>query len=133
MFALTGLKAKIKITCKEVQSSVFLPVSITTSSTIDIMGFKAEASYLAAIHYREVKTDIQPETSTDKTTKPVTANAVAQPKKHKFERPARSDAKGTQVDSLAVSEILFIGPLSVACRCDWKKCRVINIKKKRLR
>lgn len=51
----TGLKAKIKITCKEVQSSVFLPVSITTSSTIDIMGFKAEASYLAAIHYRAVK------------------------------------------------------------------------------
>ena len=42
----TGLKAKIKITCKEVQSSVFLPVSITTSSTIDILGFKAEASYL---------------------------------------------------------------------------------------
>mgnify|MGYP002986139632 FL=1 len=97
----TGLKAKIKITCKEVQSSVFLPVSITTSSTIDIMGFKAEASYLAAIHYREVKTDIQPETSTDKTTKPVTANAVAQPKKHKFERPARIGRKDTQVDSLA--------------------------------
>ena len=97
----TGLKAKIKITCKEVQSSVFLPVSITTSSTIDIMGFKAEASYLAAIHYREVKTDIQPETSTDKTTKPVTANAVAQPKKHKFERPARIVRKDTQVDSLA--------------------------------
>ena len=97
----TGLKAKIKITCKEVQSSVFLPVSITTSSTIDIMGFKAEASYLAAIHYRAVKTDIQPETSTDKTTKPVTANAVAQPKKHKFERPARIGRKDTQVDSLA--------------------------------
>lgn len=97
----TGLKAKIKITCKEVQSSVFLPVSITTSSTIDIMGFKAEASYLAAIHYREVKTDIQPETSTDKKTKPVTANAVAQPKKHKFERPARIGRKDTQVDSLA--------------------------------
>ncbi len=97
----TGLKAKIKITCKEVQSSVFLPVSITTSSTIDIMGFKAEASYLAAIHYREVKTDIQPETSTDKTTNPVPANAVAQPKKHKFERPARIGRKDTQVDSLA--------------------------------
>lgn len=97
----TGLKAKIKITCKEVQSSVFLPVSITTSSTIDIMGFKAEASYLAAIHYREVKTDIQPETSTDKTTKPVTANAVAQPKKHKFEHPTRIGRKDTQVDSLA--------------------------------
>lgn len=97
----TGLKAKIKITCKEVQSSVFLPVSITTSSTIDIMGFKAEASYLAAIHYREVKTDIQPETSTDKTAKPVTANAVVQPKKHKFERPARIGRKDTQVDSLA--------------------------------
>lgn len=65
------------------------------------MGFKAEASYLAAIHYREVKTDIQPETSTDKTAKPVTANAVAQPKKHKFERPARIGRKDTQVDSLA--------------------------------
>lgn len=65
------------------------------------MGFKAEASYLAAIHYREVKTDIQPEASTDKTTKPVTANAVAQPKKHKFERPARIGRKDTQVDSLA--------------------------------
>ena len=97
----TGLKAKIKITCKEVQSSVFLPVSITTSSTIDIMGFKAEASYLAAIHYREVKTDIQPETNTDKTVKPVTATAVVQPKKHKFERPARIGRKDTQVDSLA--------------------------------
>ena len=97
----TGLKAKIKITCKEVQSSVFLPVSITTSSTIDIMGFKAEASYLAAIHYREVKTDIQPEANTDKTAKPVTATAVVQPKKHKFERPARIGRKDTQVDSLA--------------------------------
>ena len=98
----TGLKAKIKITCKEVQSSVFLPVSITTSSTIDIMGFKAEASYLAAIHYREVKTDIQPETNTDTTTKPVvTTTAMVQPKKHKFERPARIGRKDTQVDSLA--------------------------------
>lgn len=97
----TGLRAKIKITCKEVQSSVFLPVSITTSSTIDIMGFKAEASYLAAIHYREVKTDIQPGTNTDKAAKPVTATAIAQPKKHKFERPARIGRKDTQIDSLA--------------------------------
>ena len=65
------------------------------------MGFKAEASYLAAIHYREVKTDIQPEANTDKTAKPVTATAVVQPKKHKFERPARIGRKDTQVDSLA--------------------------------
>ena len=101
----TGLKAKIKITCKEVQSSVFLPVSITTSSTIDIMGFKAEASYLAAIHYKEVKTDIPQETDTDKTLKSDktlnAATAVVPPKKHKYERPARIGRKDTQVDSLA--------------------------------
>ena len=97
----TGLKAKIKITCKEIQPSVFLPVSINTSSDIDIMGFKAEASYLAAIHYKEVKTELSPETSTDKTVKTVTASTVAQPKKHKYERPARIGRKDTQVDSLA--------------------------------
>lgn len=97
----TGLKAKIKITCKEIQPSVFLPVSINTSSDIDIMGFKAEASYLAAIHYKEVKTELSPETSTDKTVKTVTAGTVAQPKKHKYERPARIGRKDTQVDSLA--------------------------------
>lgn len=97
----TGLKAKIKITCKEIQPSVFLPVSINTSSDIDIMGFKAEASYLAAIHYKEVKTELSPETSTGKTVKTVTASTVAQPKKHKYERPARIGRKDTQVDSLA--------------------------------
>ncbi len=97
----TGLKAQIKITCKEIQPSVFLPVSINTSSDIDIMGFKAEASYLAAIHYKEVKTDILPETNMDKTVKTVAASTVMQSKKHKYERPARIGRKDTQVDSLA--------------------------------
>lgn len=97
----TGLKAQIKITCKEIQPSVFLPVSINTSSDIDIMGFKAEASYLAAIHYKEVKTDILPETNMDKTVKTVAASTVTQSKKHKYERPARIGRKDTQVDSLA--------------------------------
>lgn len=97
------------------------------------MGFKAEASYLAAIHYREVKTDIQPETSTDKTTKPVTANAVAQPKKHKFERPARIGRKDTQVDSLADKRdsLYWTTIRSVPLRLE--EVQSYNIKKKRLR
>ena len=96
-----GLKAQIKVTCKEVQPSVFLPVSTTMSSSIDIMGFKAEASYLAAVHYTEVKTDIQPQETKKEETAEVTANSAAQPKKHKYERPARIGRKDTQVDSLA--------------------------------
>lgn len=50
-----GLKGTVKVTCKEVQPSVFLATSTSMSCTIDMMGFSAEASYLAAVHYTKVE------------------------------------------------------------------------------
>lgn len=52
----TGMKATVKVICKEVQPSVFLPTSTSMKSAIDLVGFKIEASYLAAVHYTKVKT-----------------------------------------------------------------------------
>lgn len=92
----SGLKAQMKVTCKEVQPTVFMPVSITMSTSIDLMGFKADASYLAAVHYTDVKTITPPETKTDKAPQAATA-----PKQHKYERPARIGRADTHVDSLA--------------------------------
>ncbi|WP_291530217.1 DUF5686 and carboxypeptidase regulatory-like domain-containing protein [Bacteroides sp. UBA939] len=122
-----GLKAKIKVTCKEVQPTVFLPVSTTMSSSFSLMGFKAEASYLAAVHYAEVKTGILPETETKEQSKATTkepakattneppklaadepakvtakATAAARPQKRKYERPTPGiGRRDTEVDSLA--------------------------------
>ena len=50
-----GLKAKVKVTCKEVQPAVFLATSTSMSCEIKMMGFSAEASYLAAVHYTNVE------------------------------------------------------------------------------
>lgn len=50
-----GLKGAIKVTCKEVQPSVFLPTSISMEARFDRMGVKAEATYLSAIHYTKVE------------------------------------------------------------------------------
>lgn len=52
---MSGLKATVKATCKEVQPSVFLATSTSMSCEIKVMGFSAEASYLAAVHYTDVK------------------------------------------------------------------------------
>lgn len=90
----SGLKAQMKITCKEVQPQAFMPVSITMSTSINLMGFKADASYLAAVHYTDVKTDTPTEVQT-------AAPKAAPPKKNKYERPARIARADTQVDSLA--------------------------------
>lgn len=100
-----GLKAKIKVTCKEVQPSVFLPVSITMSSSIDLMGFKAEASYLAAVHYTDVKTDVpqvakKTDTPEVAVSKPETTKVI-KPRQHKYERPTHIARADTKVDSLA--------------------------------
>ena len=92
----SGLKGHVRTTCKEVQPAVFLPVSTTMSASIDMMGFKAEASYLAAIHYKEVKTDIKPVAGTN------AAKATApSPKKHKYERSLHIAHREAQTDSLA--------------------------------
>lgn len=94
-----GIKAKIKVVCKEVQPAVFLPVSTNSSVDIDIMGFKAEASYLAAVHYTEVKTDI--EKKEEITQLPAVAVVEKPSKKYKYERPVGMIRKNTQIDSLA--------------------------------
>ncbi len=52
---MSGLKATVKATCKEVQPSVFLATSTSMSCEIKMMGFSAEASYLAAVHYTNVE------------------------------------------------------------------------------
>lgn len=102
----SGMKAKAKVICKEVQPDIFLPVSTTMSTTIDAMGFKAEASYLAAVHYTDIKTDVK---QVPKTAEPAKASEPAKkvladatpPKQHKYERPARRVRANTQIDSLA--------------------------------
>lgn len=96
----SGLKARIKVIGKEVQPAVFLPVSLHMTTTIDLMGFKAEASYLSAVHYTEVRTDRkaeEPSAPSEKTN----AVVAALPKKHKYERPSVRVRSNTQIDSLA--------------------------------
>lgn len=50
-----GVKATVKLTCKEVQPAVFLSTSISVECDIDMMGLKAEATYLASVHYDRVE------------------------------------------------------------------------------
>lgn len=101
-----GMKATIKVICQEVQPSIFLPVSTTSFTSIDVMGFKAEASYLAAVHYTSVKTELNqdvrsmPHVAVDNTTA-VQAKKTMERRKHKYERPAGMVRANTEVDSLA--------------------------------
>lgn len=125
-----GLKAQIKVTCKEVQPSVFLPVSTTMSSFIDIMGFKAEASYLAAVHYTEVKTDIQPQETKKKKRRRLQRTVQRNQKNINMNDLPALAVKILRLIHLPISGIPFTGLPCVACRCDWKKCRVINTKKR---
>ncbi|NDV83080.1 carboxypeptidase-like regulatory domain-containing protein [Bacteroides sp. 51] len=53
----SGFDASVKVTCKEVRSSVFLNTSTTLKADINVMGIKAEASYLSAIHYTDLNID----------------------------------------------------------------------------
>lgn len=55
-----GITANVQVTCKEVKPSVFLSASIGVTCTIDILGVKAEASYLSAIQYIDVIVDDSP-------------------------------------------------------------------------
>lgn len=51
----SGLQGAIKVTCKEIQPSVFLPTSISMEARFDRLGLKAEATYLSAIHYTKLE------------------------------------------------------------------------------
>lgn len=55
-----GVKASIRVTCKEVMPSVFLATSTNMECKINMMGVKAEASYLAAAHYVKVEVNKKP-------------------------------------------------------------------------
>jgi hypothetical protein len=50
----SGFDVTVKVTCKEVRPSAFLNTSVTLKADIDMMGIKAEASYLSAIHYTHI-------------------------------------------------------------------------------
>lgn len=54
-FRMSGFKATVKATCKEVQPSVFLATSTNMSCEMKMLGFSAEASYLASVHYTNVE------------------------------------------------------------------------------
>ena len=51
---LQGAEMIAHITCKEVAPSVYLPVSITMETNIDMMGVKAEAHYLGSVDYLDI-------------------------------------------------------------------------------
>lgn len=54
-FSNGGFKGTIKVTCKEIQPAVFLPTSISMGVKINMMGVKAESTYLSAIHYARIE------------------------------------------------------------------------------
>lgn len=54
-FRSAGMKATIKLTCKEVQPSVFMSTSTHIICDFDVFGVKADASFLSAVHYADVK------------------------------------------------------------------------------
>lgn len=54
-FTTGGIRGTTKVTCKEVKPSAFLPTSVSMECKIELMGVKAEASYLTAIHYAKVE------------------------------------------------------------------------------
>lgn len=51
----TGVVAAVKVVCNEVQPDLFLPTSTSLNASFKLMGMKAEASYLSAVHYTQVR------------------------------------------------------------------------------
>lgn len=96
-----GMKGTVKVTCKEVQPSVFMPTSTSMSCSIHLMGVKAEASYLAAMHYTkvEVNKSIQPEVAQRKALSP------------KAQKINEAIAKITSKENLTVSDAYKLSKL----------------------
>lgn len=118
----SGLKGIVKVTCKEVQPSVFLATSTSMSVEIDVMGFSAEASYLEAVRYTQVevadrkqqrpaKQIVQLEAKEEltkcdayklsKLIERSIAESDSTPSRHKYERKVREEEVNTTTDSLA--------------------------------
>lgn len=51
----TGVSLTVKVACNEVKPSTFLSTSIRLNSSMNVMGVKAEASYLSSIKYDELE------------------------------------------------------------------------------
>ena len=110
---MTGARIAVKVTCKEVKPDVFMPASMSVGSTFDVMGFKAEATYLAAIHYTQVEvadcltpasrqefTRKESYRFSKKMEKQMVRNDQAHTK-HKYERTSQSANVKVNTDSLA--------------------------------
>lgn len=97
-----GMKATVKVTCKEVQPSAFLATSTSMECTFDMMGLKAEASYLAAVHYARVEVNHKSGITKEKET--VTISPVLASKQMKKQQKVRK-----QIEELSAKEDLTIG------------------------
>lgn len=84
----SGVDASVKVTCKEVRPSVFLNTSTSLRADFNVMGIKAEASYLSAIHYTSLDIDAtafvpgqQPKTGAVAATNPVKSSPTKKQQK----------------------------------------------------
>lgn len=73
-FTEMGIKADVQVNCKEINPAVFLPVSVSLSCVFDILGVKADASYLTSMKYSSVET-----TGVNLASAPSITQAVAAP------------------------------------------------------
>lgn len=100
----SGMRATIKVTCKEVQPSVFLATSTSMECSIDMMGLKAEASYLAAVHYARV--EVNDKLEIKKKTEEMIAKVVAGATVPVSRQVRRQQKLQKQIESLAGKEDL---------------------------
>lgn len=110
---MTGARIAVKVTCKEVKPDVFMPASMSVGSTFDVMGFKAEATYLVAIHYNKVEVADHPAPGGEqeftrresyrfsKKMEKQLARRDQTGSKHKYERTSQSANVKVKTDSLA--------------------------------
>ena len=98
------MRATIKVTCKEVQPSVFLATSTSMECSIDMMGLKAEASYLAAVHYARV--EVNDKLEIKKKTEELIAKVVAGATVPVSRQVRRQQKLQKQIESLAGKEDL---------------------------
>ncbi len=106
--SLTGaLQATIKATCKEVQPSVFLPTSVSMECKVSVMGLRAEASYLAALHYSalEVNKQLSGTWGTKEST------ATSRPLTKKQEKIQKQIEELTQKDDLSMRDAYQLSKL----------------------
>lgn len=107
-FSMSGIQAATKVTCKEVKPSAFLPTSISMECKIELMGVKAEASYLTAIHYAKVELSTQlpgarPEQKAVATT--------ARPLSKRQQKTAKQIEKLSAKDDLTIGEAYQLSKL----------------------